>query len=230
MAKKRTKHSKKEASGQKRRPWTPREDAAIKSLVGENGVKQWTLIAENLYKKYNIAGRSGKQCRERWHNHLSQGIVKQAWSASEEFTLFTTHQHIGNKWAEISNALPGRTDNSIKNHFYSTIRKFYRKLYGKEGSVEELRTNIKEITDAVLENLNFERQKINNEEKMTSDSVDETQNLLDFSDMIITGQQIKMPPEWYPVDFGLGGEQEIVIYPMSPFESAYFLESCLALI
>lgn len=39
-----------------------------------------------------------------------------------------SHKMHGNKWAEISKHIPGRTDNSIKNHFYSTLRKQISRL------------------------------------------------------------------------------------------------------
>jgi Myb-like DNA-binding domain len=217
MAKKRVKNSKKDNLCKKRRPWTPKEDAAIRGLVIEKGVKQWTLIAESLKKTYNITGRSGKQCRERWHNHLNTGILKKPWSLNEECTLFTTHKKIGNKWAEISKDIPGRTDNSIKNHFYSTIRKFYRKLKGKEGSPEDIRANIDQITDNVLDSLYSDRQNFINEEKLTSDSLDDIQILPDFSDMIVTGHHIKLPLDWYTLDTNFEDEQEILMYPMSPY-------------
>jgi len=53
-----------------RRIWTNEEDDAIRQMVMKYGTKSWALIAENLSKEHSIAGRSGKQCRERWHNHL----------------------------------------------------------------------------------------------------------------------------------------------------------------
>lgn len=53
-----------------RRVWTAEEDEAIRELVAKYGTKTWSLIAEQIVRQYNIEGRSGKQCRERWHNHL----------------------------------------------------------------------------------------------------------------------------------------------------------------
>ena len=55
-----------------RRIWTTEEDEAIRLMVHKYGTKSWALIAENLSKEHSIAGRSGKQCRERWHNHLGE--------------------------------------------------------------------------------------------------------------------------------------------------------------
>ena len=57
-----------------RRIWTPDEDSAIRTLVANFGTKNWSLIAENIVKDYGIIGRSGKQCRERWHNHLGEKV------------------------------------------------------------------------------------------------------------------------------------------------------------
>jgi hypothetical protein len=214
MGKKRLRNSQKDLFTQKRRPWTSREDDAIRLLVKENGVKQWTLIAESLSKKFNILGRTGKQCRERWHNHLNNGIVKQPWSQEEEFTLFTTQKLIGNKWAEISKEIPGRTDNSIKNHFYSTVRKYYRKIYGKEGTQEDLRTQLSDITEAVLNSLNEEKG-ASSEEKLTADSMDEEEIFPDLDDLIVTGHCIKSPFEWNCFDQYFESDLEIFTYPFS---------------
>ena len=69
-------------------------------LVQKFGPQKWTSIAENLPGIRNLnEGRIGKQCRERWHNHLNPAIKKEEWSEHEEWILFLAHKAMGNRWA-----------------------------------------------------------------------------------------------------------------------------------
>ena len=98
-------------------PWLPEEDQLLRDLVGQYGAKKWSQIAGH------IPGRAGKQCRERWLNHLDSSVKKSDWNEDEDRKLLEAQRRVGNKWSEIARLLPGRAENAVKNRYNSLITK-----------------------------------------------------------------------------------------------------------
>ena len=96
--------------------WTAEEKQILLEWVAKNGSKRWSKCAEN------IPGRTGKQCREHWFNHLKKGTKVRKWTSEEDETLRKLFEQFGTQWTKMKPFLPGRTENSIKNRFYTTFR------------------------------------------------------------------------------------------------------------
>ena len=106
--------------------WSHNEDEILKEWVDKNGPKHWTKCA------LNIPGRTGKQCREHWNNSLNNEIIKGNWTVEEDYLIMVFYNKFNGSWKKMIPIFKSRTENSIKNRFFSQIRKIASK-YIKTG-------------------------------------------------------------------------------------------------
>jgi hypothetical protein len=97
--------------------WTRQEDEIIVAFVEKNGTKQWQKLCALL------PGRIGKQCRERWRNHLDPAINHAPWTPEEDEQLRRLHREHGNAWVAIASLMRNRSDNAVKNRWNAVLRK-----------------------------------------------------------------------------------------------------------
>ncbi|XP_006647848.1 transcription factor MYB20-like [Oryza brachyantha] len=112
-----------EKVGLKKGPWTAEEDQKLVAFLLSNGHCCWRLVPK-------LAGllRCGKSCRLRWTNYLRPDLKRGLLSEEEEKLVIDLHEQLGNRWSKIAARLPGRTDNEIKNHWNTHIKKKLRKM------------------------------------------------------------------------------------------------------
>ena len=114
--------------GLKKGHWTPEEDERLRQLAS-HGFTSWIEAAQQ------IPGRSAKQCRDRWRNHLEASIKHGPWEPEEDVLLLELHAKHGNRWAAIARCIPGRTENAVKIHCKSLLAR--RDGRGSENSQSE---------------------------------------------------------------------------------------------
>lgn len=104
--------------------WTNREDEVLVMVVNQFGAKNWQNIANIFNREIRQPNaRTGKQCRERWLNHLHPSINKGPWTIHEDLVLLENHKTFQNQWSKIAKYLPGRTENMVKNRFNILAKK-----------------------------------------------------------------------------------------------------------
>lgn len=128
-----------------RHTWSVEEDDALVGIVQVRGPRNWNIIAKALNSALygSMPIRQGKQCRERWFNHLSPSLKKASWRASEDVYILTTQLELGNRWSEIAKGLEGRTENSVKNRWKCMMKKA-RRLNPNSDIAETIETILAE--------------------------------------------------------------------------------------
>ena len=113
-------------------PWSTKEDKLLNEWIKKNGAKDWHECSKF------IGGRTGKQCREHWKNCLNPEVKKGEWTLEEDLLIMISYNKFKGSWRDMIHLFEGRTENSIKNRFFSQLRKI---VLNDNNNIEKKRSS-----------------------------------------------------------------------------------------
>ena len=132
-------------------PWTEAEDNLLIEWVEKNGERVWNKCAKF------IKTRTGKQCREHWNNKLNKKIKKGDWSPEEDLLIFQFYKKY-RSWKAIIPIFENRPKNSIKNRYFSQLRKIAnkKKIYGNSLDIAKMGLEqLKQLEDDAIQEIEY---------------------------------------------------------------------------
>uniref|UniRef100_A0ACD5VFC1 Uncharacterized protein n=1 Tax=Avena sativa TaxID=4498 RepID=A0ACD5VFC1_AVESA len=103
----------------KRGPWSPEEDDALRDYMQRYGnTGSWITLPKRAGLR-----RCGKSCRLRWLNYLRPDIRHGGFTDEEDAVIYSLYSQLGSKWSLIASQLERRTDNDVKNHWNTKLKK-----------------------------------------------------------------------------------------------------------
>ena len=148
----------------KKGQWSSQEDKLLEQWVKEKGPKNWEACGRF------IQGRKGKQCREHWNNCLNPELKKGHWGPEEDFLIMFFYEKCKGSWKKIIPLFEGRIENSVKNRFYSQLRKYAsKKMDSKERKALIAKLKLHELKDYLNEALTQAKIDLMEKTKMTQE-------------------------------------------------------------
>ncbi|XP_041006438.1 myb-related protein 315-like [Juglans microcarpa x Juglans regia] len=198
--------------GLKRGPWTIEEDHKLMNFILNNGIHCWRMVPK-------LAGllRCGKSCRLRWINYLRPDLKRGCFTENEENEIIQLHSRLGNRWSKIAAHFPGRTDNEIKNHWNTRIKKRLKLLSLDPVTHEPIEQKgiSSDKNETAVESRSSKGQEKSEEFKSmdshakrdslgTEEKMDEVKLILDETNDLLSSYDIR----WGGLDFGSWMHQE----------------------
>ncbi|XP_024960296.1 transcription factor RAX2-like [Cynara cardunculus var. scolymus] len=126
----------------KRGPWSPEEDTILRNHIQNHGTGgNWIALPHKAGLK-----RCGKSCRLRWLNYLRPDIKLGGFTEEEDDIISSLYVNIGSRWSVIASHLRGRTDNDVKNHWNTKLKK---KLSSSYNSTTTTTTTTATMTTSI---------------------------------------------------------------------------------
>lgn len=154
-------------------PWSVQEDKLLTEWVNKNGPRKWNQCCEYIH------GRSGKQCREHWNNCLNPGLIKGEWTAEEDFLIMHFYQKYNGSWKKIVNLFNGRTENSIKNRFFSQLRKIAASNLSSEEKRFTSKIKLDDLKNYLQVAINNSKEKFLKEKLLTDEELNNFVNKME---------------------------------------------------